>query len=232
MPNLIIGLTGGIASGKSTASKFLIRLLDASFFDADTVVHDLLAGNPDVREQVLLRWGRAVLNPEGEICRKILGEKVFRDPEQKKALEQILHPRVMTRCREFIQKIKTAGAQDGQNNTCTYVICDIPLLFEVSAESLFDTTLVVACTRDTQHRRLVARFAQQGRQEYHDSHGSLGDFADLSLATQLPLLEKLQLPHAHLALWNEFSLEQFEEQITLAAQFLINIHGQPFRSPI
>lgn len=90
----IIGVTGGIASGKSTFAKLLNVRIDADLFDCDAFVHHLLDSDSDVHEQIRDRFGSDTLTADGKADRARLRERVFAHPAERTALEEILHPRV------------------------------------------------------------------------------------------------------------------------------------------
>ncbi|MEM9160791.1 MAG: dephospho-CoA kinase, partial [Verrucomicrobiota bacterium] len=124
-----IGITGGIACGKSTAS----RMFEAAGFgriDCDELVHELLASDQSVISEVSSEFGEAVLADEGGINRRELGRRVFGNPDALKALEGILHPRV----RERWESIADAESDKDW-------VVEIPLLFEKKLENRVDFTV-------------------------------------------------------------------------------------------
>lgn len=185
----IIGLTGGIASGKSLVSRTL-KGLGMTVIDADDISHEILAHDTSIRQEVVRTFGKEVLNEEGEIDRGKLGRVVFfQDPEARKALESILHPP--------IRKAMWKRAQESRNN---YVVLDIPLLIETGAHERVDLVVVVYATRELQIQRLMAR-DEISRQE-----------AMRKIETQLSLEEKVFA--ADYIINNTNSVEETEEQVT------------------
>jgi dephospho-CoA kinase len=185
----IIGLTGGIASGKSLVSRTL-KGLGMTMIDADDISHEILAHDTAIKQEVVQTFGKEVLNEEGEIDRGKLGSIVFfQKPELRKDLEAILHPSI----REKMWK----RARESRSNE---VVLDIPLLIETGAHERVDLVVVVYATRELQIQRLMARDGIS-RQE------AMG-----RIDTQLPLEEKVSA--AHYIINNTGSVEETEEQTT------------------
>jgi dephospho-CoA kinase len=142
----ILGLTGSIGMGKSTAANML-RRLGVPVHDADAAVHRLLAADRQVRAEIAARFPDAV---DGEtIDRQALGAAVFADPSARKALEAILHPRVRASAKRFLRRHALARAP--------LVVLDIPLLYETGGEANVDAVLVVTAPKFIQARRVLAR---------------------------------------------------------------------------
>ncbi|MDU4960739.1 MAG: dephospho-CoA kinase [Sporomusaceae bacterium] len=164
-----IGLTGGIASGKSTVSRCLAGL-GAPVVDADAIAHAvILPGQPAWRE-ILAFFGSVVLEKDGYIDRRKLGEIVFADSGKRQRLEAITHPAIW---RQIQADVKSAADQGHQ-----VVVLDVPLLFETGWDCRVDTVWVVYTDRETQLRRLIAR------------DGLTQSQAAARIASQLPLEEK------------------------------------------
>ncbi len=144
-----VGLTGGIASGKSTVSQIL-KEAGAFIVDADTIAHDLLKKRGPAYRQVLNTFGINILGAEGEIDRKKLGEIVFHDAKRLMALNQIIHPFVFEAAERERGMIV---AQDPQ----AIVVFDAPLLIETKAHKKVDMVLLAYVDRETQMKRLCAR---------------------------------------------------------------------------
>ncbi len=142
---LVIGLTGGIASGKSTVAA-LFGKLGVPILDADLLTRELVApGQPALRE-IADCFGPEFLNENGELDRSRLRQRVFSDLEARKRLEGILHPRVYTAIRERLDTI-----------TAPYCVVVVPLLVETADFALFDRILVINVPEETQIDRLMAR---------------------------------------------------------------------------
>jgi dephospho-CoA kinase len=145
----IIGLTGGIASGKSTVSRAL-KDLGAIVIDSDDVAHDIIAPRKPAWQDIVQLFGPDILNPDMTINRDLLGEIVFNDRARLKSLNQIVHPRVAERFKDDLQEIRTMRPD-------AVVVVDVPLLFETHMERICDVVWVVWVDRETQKQRLMKR---------------------------------------------------------------------------
>ena len=145
---LKVGLTGGIGCGKTTVAS-IFEELKTPVIDADEIAHQLVAIEQPALAQIQQEFGTGVLNPDGSLNRKKLGELVFSDPKQKQKLEAILHPLVY-------QSIQAELKQLNQLNKPYCIIC-IPLLFETNMTSFVDRILVVDCPVETQIERVRKR---------------------------------------------------------------------------
>jgi dephospho-CoA kinase len=143
------GLTGGIASGKSTVAA-MFRDLGAKIIDADRLAHELLRSGSAVHTQIVNRFGRGILDAAGEIDRARLGEIVFADAEGRAALNAIVHPAIMAR-REELLAAYHAG------NPAAVVISDAALIYEAHIESRFLKVIVTWCRHEQQLDRLLAK---------------------------------------------------------------------------
>jgi dephospho-CoA kinase len=142
---LTVGLTGGIAAGKSEALAAFARL-GAATLSADAVVHELLDSEP-LLGRLVERWGPAVA-PEGRVDRGRIGEIVFADPEQIGWLESQVHPLVRGRMGEWLGSLPTATE---------VAVIEIPLLFESELAHVFDTTVAVVASEGVRRQRAEAR---------------------------------------------------------------------------
>lgn len=145
---IILGLTGSIGMGKSTAAGML-RDLGVPVHDSDEAVHCALAANGVAVDAVAAIFPAALDHATHSINRKILGGIVFNDPAQRKKLEDILHPLVREQQQEFLQHHR--------RNAVPVVVLDIPLLYETGAERRVDKVIVVTCPAFIQRRRVLAR---------------------------------------------------------------------------
>ena len=143
---VILGLTGSIAMGKSTAAAML-RRLGVPVHDSDAVVRELLAKGGAGTKLVEKAFPDKV--QEGVVDRKALGAQVFADPRALKLLESLLHPLVVERTQRFLKQSALAGVP--------LVVLDIPLLFETGAERRCDATMVVTAPALVQRQRVLAR---------------------------------------------------------------------------
>lgn len=142
----VLGLTGGIASGKSTFATLFRRELRTEFFDSDRCVHELLAGDASTRDAVSAAFGPEVLTPDGWPDRGKLRGRVFSSDTARRELEGILHPRVRSEWRAQAAEARKTDA---------WQIVDIPLLYETDAQAEFDRVIVVAAPHAAQMHRLV-----------------------------------------------------------------------------
>lgn len=199
----VLGLTGGIATGKSTfAPRFLRELPRAKYFDSDLCVHELLAGDESVRESILAEFGPAALGEDGRPSRASLRNIVFSSGERRKTLESILHPAV--RAAWMAQAIRARAAED-------WLLVDIPLLYETGAEAEFDRVIVVACPPETQRRRLISE------------RGLALELAERIMAAQLDVGVKTQ--RADHVIWNDSTVSNLDGQTRLLAAWLKQYFG-------
>ncbi|HEX74623.1 MAG TPA: dephospho-CoA kinase [Dehalococcoidia bacterium] len=141
----IIGLTGGIGSGKSTVSRFLDEL-GAVIIDADKVGHEAYKPDTEVWREVVASFGRQILTPSGDIDRKKLGEIVFGNSESLSRLNQIMHPRMYDMVKTQLEEYRRQGVD--------VVILEAPLLMEVDWAALVDEVWVTIAPQSTVLRRL------------------------------------------------------------------------------
>jgi dephospho-CoA kinase len=139
-----VGLTGGIASGKSTVSAILTEL-GAVVIDADQIAREVVAKGTPGLARVVAAFGAEVLTPEGEMDRPRVGAIVFADPAKRQVLEQIIHPLVRARGQE-LEEAAPAGA---------IVVHDIPLLAETGQAAGFDAVIVVDAPEEVQIERMT-----------------------------------------------------------------------------
>ena len=145
---IVIGLTGSIGMGKSTAANML-RDMGVPVHDSDAAVHELLAPGGAGVEPVRAAFAGVYDKSTGGIDRRALGKAVFGNPESLRALEQILHPLVQQSQQAFMRAQQRAGIK--------MVAMDIPLLFETGAEQRCDYTIVVSAPYEIQRQRVLAR---------------------------------------------------------------------------
>lgn len=145
MAPLKIGLTGGIAAGKSEALAAFARL-GAATLSSDAVVHELLEGEP-LRGRLAERWGPEVL-ADGGVDRAKIGEIVFADPAQLSWLEEQIHPLVKERTAAWLMALP----EDTE-----VAVVEVPLLFEAGSDKVFDTTVAVVTADEVRRERAAAR---------------------------------------------------------------------------
>ncbi|MGN7944055.1 dephospho-CoA kinase [Bacillus sp. 22446] len=145
---LVIGLTGGIASGKSTVSQ-MIKEKGIRVVDADIIAKEAVSKGSAALHQIVQTFGEEVLLSNGELNRQQLGAIIFSDEEKRKKLNAIVHPEVR---KEMLEQ-----RDEGVSNNETFVVLDIPLLFESKLEGLVDRIIVVYTTPELQLSRLMNR---------------------------------------------------------------------------
>lgn len=141
----VIGLTGGIGSGKSLAGE-RFQKMGVAVFDADQIVRDLIAKQRDIQEKVIDKFGREILNTEGHIDRKKLQIIIFESGKKRKWLEKLLHPLVIQEFKKMVANVKSP-----------YCVLIIPLLFEAKLENFVDRILVLDTTVKLQIERTRKR---------------------------------------------------------------------------
>lgn len=143
---LVIGLTGGIASGKTTISD-QFSSLGIAIVDTDIISRNLLGKGQDGYQAIIRKLGNSILIEDGDIDRRKLRQQVFNDSSLKQWLESMLHPLIR----------QSAEQQINRCDDSAYVILVVPLLFESNFETLVNRVLVIDCARETQLRRLLER---------------------------------------------------------------------------
>jgi len=146
---ILVGLTGGVATGKSTVAAMFKRS-GAVILDADALAREVVATGKPAWRDIVSVFGGEVLNPDRTINRRALGAIVFRNKAKRRRLEQIIHPRV---AREQMRLTRAAAMKDPH----AVVIYDVPLLFEAGIDKRVDKTIVVTADRETQIARLRKR---------------------------------------------------------------------------
>lgn len=144
-----IGLTGGIASGKSTVAQMLVNK-GACLVDADKIAREVVEPGSPILDKVVSHFGQTILHEDGTLNRKLLGDIIFHHPSQKKALESMLHPPVRAMMLERMHELEV-------KNPSRLVVVDIPLLFESNLTSYFEEIWVVYVPEKVQLKRLMAR---------------------------------------------------------------------------
>ena len=194
--NFRVGLTGGIASGKSTVSAML-RELGATVVDTDRIARDLTRPGSEALQAMSRLFGTGILNRDGSLRRDVVGRIVFTDPEKKRWLENLLHPLILERAEEQAAAAFAAGDR--------IVFFDVPLLFETGWDRWVDMVWTVYVPPEMQKDRLMQRDGFSG-QEAMDRIGSqwpIGEKAgraDLVIDNSGPLSQtRCQVENA----WND-----------------------------
>ena len=142
---LKIGLTGGIASGKSTVCDLFLQL-SVEIIDADKISHDITKKDGSAFQEILDYFGKKILDLDGELDRQQLRSIIFNDATAKRALENIIHPKVLNEINKNIS-----------DSTAPYLIIAVPLMIETGMNKLMDRVLLIDCSIETQIRRLIER---------------------------------------------------------------------------
>lgn len=164
----IIGLTGGIGSGKSTVSKML-KELGAYIVDADRIAREVVMPNEPAWQGIIAYFGTGILLPDGTINRVLLGEKIFKNKIERQSLEEITHPHIKEKVQQSIAHAKISGER--------IVVLDIPLLFEIGWGDMVDGIWVVYVEKEVQLARLMSRnqLTRQQAQDRIDAQMSLDE---------------------------------------------------------
>ena len=183
---MIVGLTGGIASGKSTVSKYLVEK-GFKVYDADKIAKDI-SEKKLVQKEIILNFGDKILTEDGKVDRKKLKEIVFADKDKLKKLNAIIHPKVI----DFYRELK-------EKNTDETIIFDVPLLFESGIDKFCDKILVVISDYDVQLNRIIER-----------------DNIDKELASKIiksQISNEERIKKADIVIENNTSLEELYEKV-------------------
>ena len=183
------GLTGGVGMGKSTAAGFL-QQAGIPVVDSDAIARQIVEPGEPALEEIRKTFGGEVIGLDGRLQRERLASRVFSDPEARRQLEAVLHPRI----RSLWQAQFAAWDSEGR----PAAVAMIPLLFETDAAGGFDVTICAACSATTQRHRLQAR-------------GWTDDQIDRRIAAQMPVEKKMAL--SDYVVWTEGALEVHEAQL-------------------
>jgi len=167
---VIAGLTGGIATGKSTVSSIL-REVGAIIIDADAIARDAVKKDLPAWHEIVRIFGKDVLLPDGEIDRARLGDIIFRDASKKEILNKIVHPHVIQKVAELIEEI-------GKKFPDSIVILDVPLLIEAGMDKGLEDVILVYTPEWIQIERLIER------------DGITEEEALLKIHSQIPIEDK------------------------------------------
>ncbi|MBI1921395.1 MAG: dephospho-CoA kinase [Geobacter sp.] len=187
----VIGLTGGIASGKSTVAR-LLEQLGAKVIDADQLARETVRPGQPAYEEIVREFGAAILAPDGTINRKALGGIVFADPAARRRLETITHPAIGRLAEEYLARYRASSEK--------VVFYMAPLLIEAGVTSRVEEIWVVYADPETQVQRVMAR----------DSVSR--DEALQRLAAQMPMHEKVRF--GRVVIDNTGTLEELEMQVS------------------
>lgn len=192
MKMMVVGLTGGIVSGKTTVAK-MFKKLGAEVIDIDKIAHEVILPHKKAWKEIVQHFGEGILNKNQEIHRKKLAHLVFTDPKKLKLLNELTHPEIIALMKERIKHLKR---QSNHNVIC---IIDAPLLFEAHIDELMDKIIVVYINQEQQIERLVSRDSLE-REE-----------AIKRIESQMPLEQKVCL--ADYVIDNRRSLHSLKKQV-------------------
>jgi dephospho-CoA kinase len=188
---LRVGLTGGIATGKTTVGQMFVDL-GCHLTDSDTITHQLFEPGQAVHSAVVQNFGDRVLTPDGRINRKVLGEIVFTNPAARADLNALVHPAVIRRQQEWLREIE-------ERDPGAVAIVDATLMIEVGTYKNYDKVIVVTCAPEIQKRRLRERSGLSEEQ------------IDARIRSQMPLEEKVK--YADYVIDNSGSLSETRRQV-------------------
>lgn len=182
----VVGLTGGIGTGKSTALK-AFEALGAATVCLDQIAKEQARPGRDGYKAVVKGFGKCILKNDGTIDRALLGRVIFGDKRAKSGLERMLHPLILKEMRELVGKLNGV------------VVVDVPLLFEKKLQKNFDATMVVACKPQKQLKRIIERNGLEPKE------------ARLRVAAQLPLAKKIRM--ADVTIHNDKSISHLTKLV-------------------
>ncbi len=187
---LIVAVTGGIGCGQSTVAKFLEKQ-GAKIIDADAIGHAVVNSDESVRREIRRQLGNQYFFQNGRLNRRLLGQAVFEDERKLYKLNQIVHPRMVSRIIEKIETAKNSGRGP-------VIVIDAALVYEINIENIFDAVVVVS----SRMRERIARVKKRDRlteKEIRDR-----------ISKQIPVQEKARW--ADYVIYNNSTLERLEER--------------------
>lgn len=185
----IIGLTGGIGSGKSTIASLLAGL-GAVIIDADKIGHEVLDADIKAHKQVVAAFGKQILNPDGSVDRRELGKIVFADHKALSRLNRIMHPRIYRVVKAELEQYRKQGVKA--------VVIDAPLLIEASWATMVDSVWVVTATEANVIKRL-------------EKTGLSRDETMLRIRSQLTESEHARV--ANVVIYNDYSPDELKQKV-------------------
>ena len=204
---LKVGLTGGIASGKSTVSR-IFASLGAKIIDADEVAGEVLLPGQPAWTRLRQAFGQEFFHADGTVKRKKLRKLVFADPEKRKLLDSIVHPEVM-------KGINRRSESWSSSDQAGVLLVDVPLLLEVGVANRFDKVIVVYVSESVQFKRLMER------------DGIAEEEAKQTLKVQMPLSKKVE--QADYVIDNSGTTEEAQAQVQRVWQELLALAGKKRR---
>ena len=200
---LLTGLTGGIATGKTTVSEMFVKL-GAHLIDADVIARDVVKPDTPAWKEIISAFGESVLDDKKEINREKLAAEIFNDSEKRKILESITHHRIIEEENRLINDLQ-------DKNKSEIIVLDAALLIEAGHHNRVDKLIIVYLDRETQIKRLIGR-----------DNLSFAD-AEKRVNSQMPLDEKVKL--ADYVIDNGKSLDEVEKQVSKVYSDLASFHS-------
>jgi len=193
----VLGITGGIATGKTTVSKILKRY-DGYLISADDIAHRIILPKKKAYKKIVKQFGKEILNKNLTINRKKLADIIFKKKKLRKILENITHPEIIKTIKKEIKKAK-------KGKKYKFIILEAPLLFEAKISNLADLIIVVACSKKTQIKRLIKKgFSKQS--------------AENRISSQIPLSKKIK--QADIVIYNEKNLKLLRKNVKKILNYL------------
>jgi dephospho-CoA kinase len=187
----LLGLTGGVGMGKSTAANFL-RECGIPIVDTDVLARELVEPGQPALAEIQTAFGAELIGADGQLRRDLLATRVFSDPHARQHLESILHPRIRSEWKRQTDIWRSEGK--------TSAVVVIPLLFETNAQAEFDSLICIACSPATQRARLTERSWSEKEIQQR-------------IAAQLPVDDKIA--RSNFVVWTEGGLDVHRRQIDL-----------------
>jgi dephospho-CoA kinase len=188
---LRVGLTGNIATGKSTVGEMFVEL-GCHLIDSDQISHQVYQPGTAVYEAIVAEFGKTILAPDGTIDRRILGDIVFKAQPARARLNRLVHPAIIQRQQEWLKEVEVRDPQG-------IAIVDAALMIEVGTYKNYQKVIVVICTPEVQAERLRARSGLSEEQ------------IEARIRSQMPLEEKVK--YADFVIDNSGSLESTRRQV-------------------
>jgi len=186
----VIGLTGGIGSGKSTVAQFMAEL-GAVILNADKIGHEALKPDTEIWREVVAAFGRQILAPDGNIDRKKLGEIVFDNAESRARLNQIMHPRMYDMVKAQLEEYRRQGMR--------VVVLEAPLLLEAGWTALVDEVWITTASETTVLKRLEERTGLSPAESL------------ARIRSQLPAAERVR--HADVVINTDCDMDELKAQV-------------------
>lgn len=200
---IIVGITGGIACGKSTVAELLAEK-GAIAINVDEVGHQLLKRGSSVMDELISGFGESILDASGDVSREKLGAIVFNDKSARERLNAIMHPPIVEQSRARARQLVA------EDPTCV-VLIDAPLLIEAGAQDTVDIIVVVTASTEIQLQRILDRRIAQNRPLERSE-------AQARIDAQMPLSEKME--YADFVIENNSTVDELREQVGLLWQEL------------